>query len=211
MGLIRLAPTSERNDLVRRSIIGIILAGAIAAVSCSGRSNPATTPTAPTTPVSSVSDGTWRGLTIAPEDRCSPYDADDYSYPQSVEDDIVSSLGGVYSPYTCESFDSDTETDIEHIIARSEAHDSGLCSADAGTRTQFARDLLNLTLASPSLNRSQKSDKDAAEWMPERNQCWFAQTIVDVRLKYGLTIDQTEADAIDRMLAGCASTAISCN
>ena len=153
----------------------------------------------------------WRGLTIASENRCSPYDSDDYSYPQSVEDDIVRQLGGIFSPYTCESFDSDTQTDIEHIVARSEAHDSGLCRADAGTRRQFARDLLNLTLASPSLNRSQKSDKDAAEWMPEQNRCWFAQTIVDVRLMYGLTIDQREADAIDRMLAGCTSTAISCS
>ena len=60
---------------------------------------------------------TWRGLTVAPENRCSPYDADDYGYPQSVEDDIVRELGGIFSPYTCESFDSDTETDIEHIIA----------------------------------------------------------------------------------------------
>ena len=75
---------------------------------------------------------TWRGLTVAPEERCSPYDADDYRYPQSVENDIVRELGGVYSPYTCESFDSTRETDIEHIVARSEAHDSGLCRADSG-------------------------------------------------------------------------------
>ena len=161
--------------------------------------------------MSPASTGLWRGLTIAPEDRCSPYDSDDYRYPQSVEDDIVADLGGVYSPYTCESFASDTETDIEHIVARSEAHDSGLCRADAATKRDFARDLLNLTLASPSVNRSQKSDKDAAEWMPEQNQCWFAQTVVDVRAKYGLTIDQREADAIDQMLSGCSSFAISCN
>ena len=158
-----------------------------------------------------MSDGTWRGLTIAPEDRCSPYDADDYSYPQSVEDDIVRDLGDIYSPYTCESFDSDTETDIEHIIARSEAHDSGLCSAGADTRRDFARDLDNLTLAAPGLNRQQKSDKDAAEWMPDENRCWFAQTVVDVRLRYGLTIDQAEADALDAVLAGCSSFAISCS
>ena len=31
----------------------------------------------------------WRGLVVAPEQRCSPYDADDYRYPQSVEDRIV--------------------------------------------------------------------------------------------------------------------------
>ena len=28
----------------------------------------------------------WRGLVVAPERRCTPYDADDYPYPQSVED-----------------------------------------------------------------------------------------------------------------------------
>ena len=155
--------------------------------------------------------GIWRGLTVAPEERCSSYDSDDYRYPQSVENDIVRELGGVYSPYTCESFDSTRETDIEHIVARSEAHDSGLCRADSGTRTQFARDLLNLTLASPALNRSQKSDRDAAEWLPDQNRCWFAQTIVDVRLRYGLTIDQAEADSLEELLAGCESTAISCN
>ena len=42
----------------------------------------------------------WRGLVVAPEQRCSPYDADDYRYPQSVKDRIVAELGGVYGPYT---------------------------------------------------------------------------------------------------------------
>ena len=120
-------------------------------------------------------------------------------------------LGGVYSPYTCETFDSTGETDIEHIVARSEAHDSGLCAADANTRTGFARDLINLTLASPALNRQQKSARDAAEWLPGQNRCWFAQTIIDVRLAYSLTIDQREADALDRILVGCTSTSISCD
>ena len=41
------------------------------------------------------------------------------------------------------------ETDIEHIVPLSEAHDSGLCSASATTKARFARDVLNLTLASP--------------------------------------------------------------
>ena len=84
-------PQVERGTArpARHRIIATLLAGAIAAVSCSGRSNPATTPTAPT------ADPGWRGLIIAPEDRCSPYDADDYSYPQSVEDDIVRNLGGI--------------------------------------------------------------------------------------------------------------------
>ena len=91
----------------------------------------------------------WRGLVVAPEQRCSPYDADDYRYPQSVEDRIVDDLGGVYGPYTGRWFASKSDTDIEHMVARSEAHDSGLCAADLATRHRFATDLLNLTLAGP--------------------------------------------------------------
>ena len=149
---------------------------------------------------------TWRGIVIADENRCSPYDSGDYSYPQSVEDDIIARLGGIYSPYTGECFASKSETDIEHMLARSEAHDSGLCAVDEGTRSSFGRDLDNLTLASPSLNRYEKGAKDAADWLPDRNRCWFVDTIIEVRRKYGLTIDQREADAIDQVLASCPST-----
>ena len=58
----------------------------------------------PVSPVSSHTLGlahdapaeTWRGLTVAPEHRCSPYDKRrDYPYPQSVEQDIVRALGAV--------------------------------------------------------------------------------------------------------------------
>ena len=148
----------------------------------------------------------WRGLVIAPEQRCSPYDADDYPYPQSVEDRIIDELGGVYGPYTGHWFASQSDTDIEHMVARSEAHDSGLCAADAATRRRFATDLLNLTLAGPRVNRYEKVDHDAAEWLPAQNRCWFAARVVAVRQRYGLTVDRREADALDEVLAGCAST-----
>ena len=39
---------------------------------------------------------TWHGLRVAPESRCSPYRASEYSYPQSIEARIVESLGGVW-------------------------------------------------------------------------------------------------------------------
>ena len=73
------------------------------------------------------SESHWRGIEIRPESRCSPYDRSDYRYPQSVEDDIIEELGGIYSPYTGRCFSGRWETDIEHIVALSEAHDSGLC------------------------------------------------------------------------------------
>ena len=75
-------------------------------------------------------------------------------------------------------------------MAASEAHDSGLCAADRATRTRFAQDLRNLTLASPNVNRHQKSGKDAGEWFPDRNRCWFAGRVLEVKQTYGLTVDR---------------------
>jgi hypothetical protein len=146
------------------------------------------------------------GIAIADENRCIPYDADEYSYPQSVEAEIVAAMGGrIYSPYTGETFASMAEVDIDHIVARSEAHESGLCAADGATRRAFASDMLNLTLADPVLNRDQKIAKDVAEWMPARNRCWYAARVVEVKRKYGLTMDLREATAARLTLASCTS------
>ena len=149
---------------------------------------------------------TWRGLVVAPENRCSPYDRKkDYRYSRARERKIVKRLGAVYSPYTKKCFASERETDIEHIVALSEAHDSGLCSRSRAERRRFANDLLNLTLASPKVNRYQKSGRDAAKWFPAHNRCWFANRVLEVRRKYGLTIDRREAEALERVLSRCES------
>ena len=67
-------------------------------------------------------DGTWRGLTVAPEHRCARYERDDYPYSQSVETRIIAGMGGqIYGPYTGRYFSSRGETDIEHMVATSEA------------------------------------------------------------------------------------------
>ena len=85
-------------------------------------------------------------------------------------------------------------------------HDSGLCAADRATRKRFARDLRNLTLASPRVNRHQKSGKDAGEWVPDQNRCWFAGRVLEVKRAYGLTVDRREAAALDRIFSGCYGT-----
>ncbi len=149
----------------------------------------------------------WRGLRVAVENRCAPYDRDDYPYSQSVELNIIAREGGaICSPYTNECFETRFETDIEHIVAVSEAHDSGLCAASNATKRQFSSDLRNLTLASPALNRNQKRAKDAADWRPTQNRCWFANQIITVRRAYDLSIDRREANALDRILEGCGTT-----
>jgi len=144
-------------------------------------------------------------VTVAPENRCSPYNRSDYSYPQSIELRIIAENldGKIISPYTGEVFSSRYETDIEHIVATSEAHDSGLCAATRATRRRFAQDLDNLTLASPGVNRHQKSGKDLAEWTPTENVCWFAQTVVNVKAAYKLSMDSREANAAIQILQRC--------
>ena len=152
--------------------------------------------------------GTYRGIEVAPERRCAPYDRGDYRYSQALEPRIAASIGQVYGPYTGRCFGSTGETDIEHMVATSEAHDSGLCAAPASVKSAFASDLLNLTLASPSVNRHRKSGKDVAEWTPDLNARWFVARTLEVRRKYGLTIDRAEAAAVEGVLSGCDTTAM---
>ena len=144
----------------------------------------------------------------SPPNHCAPHDRDEYPYSQSVETRIIADMGGrVYGPYTGRYYAGRRETDIiEHMVAASEAHDSGLCAADAGTKRRFAGDLLNLTLASTRVNRHAMSEKDAGEWMPRTNQCWFAGRVASVKRKYGLTVDIGEAGVLEGILSGCGST-----
>jgi len=150
----------------------------------------------------------WRGLTVEPENRCSEYNKKrDYHYSQSVEDIIVQRMGGkVYGPYTGRYFKSDKETDIEHMVATSEAHDSGLCKASKATRVAFASDQLNLTLASPEVNRCGVGGKcgfDATRWLPEKNKCWFSNVVLEVKTKYSLSVDAAEARELESVLSKC--------
>ena len=85
-------------------------------------------------PKPETSSTLWRGITVTPEARCSPHDPDDYSYFPSVEPRVVDARGGVYGSYTGTWFKSIRETDIERIVARSEAHDSGPCAARPDTK-----------------------------------------------------------------------------
>ena len=44
------------------------------------------------------------------------------------------------------------------------------------------------------------------DWMPDMNRCWFSQRVLDVKLKYGMTVDRDGASALELVLAGCEST-----
>ena len=168
------------------------------------------TPTGHVTNLSGSPNLLWRGLTVVEESRCpeAKYDRDEYgSSYRSKEDDIIEELGAIFDPYTGICYASDSETTIDHMVALHQAHHSGMCFADTETKRTFGGDILNLTLASGEVNGT-KGALDAFDWMPEMNKCWFARRVVDVRLKYGMTVDKAEAEALELVLAGCQSTEI---
>ena len=72
-------------------------------------------------------------------------------------------------------------------------------------RKAFGNDLDNLTLAAPRLNRYQKAAKDPAEWLPEKNHCWYVAKYIEIKKKYGLTMDAAEAAAILNAVELCES------
>jgi len=152
--------------------------------------------------------GRLNNLTVAaPDTTCPAYQPAHYSYSSSLEYDLVLDFDGVYDVYNdiwYSTLDSLLVLQIEHIIARKEAHLSGLCHRAQAMKEAFASDSLNLALTHARTNR-QKSDRDAAEWMPLSNQCWFVHRIVDVREKYQLTVDSVERDSLEHHIYECAS------
>ena len=159
---------------------------------------------------------TWMGLPVCEEGARVGYDRNAFgSAYSSLEDEIIDGLpksgGQVHTPYTCTLFDIRADgtaaTDIEHIVALAEAYDSGL--AESQFRT-FAGDLDNLTIADPTVNRTQKSDRDAGEWGPPQNSGWFAARVVAVKQKYSLSVNPAERDALEAMLNLDPSRTVTC-
>ena len=149
----------------------------------------------------------WPGCDAEAQVRdCPPYNSEDYPYPQSIEKRIVRAQGGMFSPYTLKVFDNLRQSDVEHIVPRHVAHKGGLCHASPGVKRIFATTLTNLTLASPAVNRYQKSDKGPSEWLPPHSQCWYARRWDIVGHRFNLKYTRADRAVIDDILASCAHT-----
>ena len=79
----------------------------------------------------------------ADDPGCERYARQDYDSNRegSLKAEIIAELGGLYSPYTDEWFAKATETDIEHIVATSAAHRSGMCLKGAMRRRRSSTSL----------------------------------------------------------------------
>ena len=145
---------------------------------------------------------TWNDLTVAAERRCSTYRPNDYKRQNVTVAQVARSQDGKnIGPFEAVQPDSKTLV-IGRFVAPSEAHDSGLCAAGDEARAAFRSDVQNFVLMTKSTSSS-KGARDAAEWTPDKNECWFAQRVVEIRQQYALTIDPRERNTLDGILANC--------
>ena len=117
---------------------------------------------------------------------------------------LASGWESMYDGYTTD--DSD-ELEIDHVVALAEAWRSGADGWDEARREAFANDLDEpdaLVAVTAATNRS-KSDRDPASWQPPNRSSWcrWANAVVTVKRKWGLSVDQAEATALEYILALC--------
>ena len=94
--------------------------------------------------------------------------------------------------------------DIDHLVALSNAWQTGAAYFDKNIRTQIANDPINLLAVDAKLNR-QKGDGDAATWLPPNKsfRCEYVSRQVAVKAKYSLWVTDAEKAAIVRVLSNC--------
>lgn len=122
----------------------------------------------------------------------------------------VIATGVLLDPYTGQTINfvrgvgTSNEVQIDHVVAVSDAWQKGAQQLSSAQRYAFYNDPLNLLAVSGSAN-AQKSDSDAASWLPSNKayRCAYVARQVAVKISYNLWVTQAEYDAISRVLWDC--------
>jgi len=118
--------------------------------------------------------------------------------------------GVLLDPYSGETINflrgsaTSSEVQIDHVVALSNAWQTGAFKLTIEKRTALANDPLNLLAVKGRLN-SQKGDGDAATWLPPKKsyRCSYVARQVAVKYKYGLWLTAPEKAAILKLLQPC--------
>ena len=104
---------------------------------------------------------------------------------------------------------SSMEVQIDHVVALSNAWQTGAFKLSIKERTAFANDPLNLLAVKGRLN-SQKGDGDAATWLPplKSYRCDYVARQIAVKIKYKLWFTAPEKEAMVRILKSCPEKAL---
>ncbi|NCA07514.1 MAG: HNH endonuclease [Micrococcales bacterium] len=93
---------------------------------------------------------------------------------------------------------------IDHVVPVSDAWQKGAQKLSSAQRYSFYNDPLNL-LAVDGISNMQKSDSDAASWLPPNRKFWcsYVARQIAVKFKYHLWVTRAEHDSMARVLASC--------
>ena len=122
--------------------------------------------------------------------------------------DVIS--GVLNDPYTGKIIqfkrgsDTSSAVQIDHVVALSDAWQKGAQQFTSEKRIQLANDPLELLAVSGPANL-QKSDGDAATWLPSNKsfRCPYVARQIAVKQKYSLWVTTAEHDAIKSILDNC--------
>ena len=130
-------------------------------------------------------------------------------YKDGTKECVVLS-GVLIDPYSGEKISfvrgvgSSMDVQIDHVVALSNAWQTGAFKLTFEKRREFANDPLNLVAVKGRLN-SQKGDGDAATWLPPRKdiRCAYVAQQIVVKAKYKLWVTPAEKAAMVALLAKC--------
>jgi hypothetical protein len=93
---------------------------------------------------------------------------------------------------------------IDHVVALSNAWQTGAQQLDVSKRAEYYNDPLNL-LAVDGPSNDKKGDGDAATWLPPNKayRCAYVARQIAVKIKYTLWVTQAEHDAMKTVLGSC--------
>ena len=124
---------------------------------------------------------------------------------------LTGTLADVYTGTTIDfvrGSDTSKAVQADHVVALSNSWQTGAQQLDSATRQNFANDPRNLQAVDGPANQ-QKSDGDAATWLPSNKayRCTYVARQVEVKAAYGLWVTPPEHDAITRVLGDCGAGA----
>ena len=131
----------------------------------------------------------------------------------TLEDECKVMSGTLNDTYTGEIINftraDASKVQIDHVIALSDAWQKGAQQLSREQREQLANDPLELIAVSGRSNQ-QKSDGDAATWLPENKafRCEYIARQIAVKKKYFLWVTTAEKEAMVKILSSCPTQAL---
>jgi hypothetical protein len=107
-----------------------------------------------------------------------------------------------HGPYTGERFTDPGDLHIDHIVPLAEAHDSGAAAWDRQRKRRFANDPTNLLAVEAGENMS-KGRRDPGEWLPDSGRCAYVDRWMEIKDRYGLSMDGREQQVVREVRASC--------